>query len=81
MHGPAPRQRTTGKDLERWLKLWLYLPEDPGSILSPTWQLTTVTTNSDDLTPYHKHTCRQNTNAHKIKIVKEKKEPQAIDDF
>ena len=32
----------------------------------PTWQLMTVTPVPEDLTPSHRHTCRQNTSAHKI---------------
>lgn len=58
--------------LERWLQ-WLRaltaLQEDLGSIPVPTWQLTPVysysSRSSDALT---RHTCRINTNGHKIKI-------------
>ena len=45
------------------------LPEDPGSILSPTCQLTiSITPVPEVLTPSHRHTCRQNTNAHEVKF-------------
>ena len=41
---------------------WLFLKKWV-QFLGPTWQLTT-----QNLTPSHRNTCRQNTKAHKIKI-------------
>ena len=43
------------------------LPKYPDSVPCGTWQLAMVyNSSSRGLTPSHRHTCRQNTNAHKI---------------
>jgi hypothetical protein len=58
------------KGLERWFSVWEHL-----LLLQRTWvqfqaqtqQLTTVTSVPGDLTPSHRHTCRQNINFQKNK--------------
>lgn len=45
----------------QWLEALAVLPEDPSSFPAPTWQLTI-----EDPMPSHRHTCWQNTNAHKV---------------
>jgi hypothetical protein len=47
-------------------------PEDPNSIPSNrrTAHKVSITLGLGDLTPSHRHTCRQNANTHKIKINK-----------
>jgi len=54
----------------QWLGALAALPEDPGSIPS-----THKAFNPDlgDPTPSHRHTYRQNTNAHKVEKEKERK--------
>jgi hypothetical protein len=50
---------------------WLgtLVPEDPGSIPVPTWQIiASVTTVLGELTPSHRHAYKQNINTHKRKI-------------
>jgi hypothetical protein len=45
-------------------------PEDPGSIPSTHMVAYNYNSSSRDLTPSQRQTCRQNSNAHKIKISK-----------
>ena len=47
-----------------WLRALAALPEDEGSI--PSTHMAAI----QDLTPSYRHTCRQNTNVHKVKINK-----------
>jgi hypothetical protein len=52
-------------ELERWLFFqwtWVQFP-------APTWQLTTVCNSSSRGPDTLRHTCIQNTNAHKIKYI------------
>ncbi|EGW01633.1 hypothetical protein I79_012302 [Cricetulus griseus] len=44
------------------------LPEDSGSIPSTHTTAHNCNSSSRDVTPSHRHTCRQNTNARNIKI-------------
>lgn len=58
-------------EIIQWLRVLIALPEDLGSILS-------VTPVTEDMAPFHKHTCRQNTSAHKIQINNLKRNPKII---
>ena len=59
----------TAGEMAQWLGTLAALPEDPGSIAAPTWQLTTVcnSVRGDPVTPH-----RQITNAHTFKKQKTK---------
>jgi hypothetical protein len=67
-----PRKAMNVSRLERWIsseEYWLLFQRTWVQFLPLVWQLTTVyTSSSRDLTPSHRRTCRQNTDALEIKI-------------
>ena len=58
--------------MTQWLRALTVLPEDPGSISQHPHggSHLSVTPVLEDPTPSHRHTCRQDHNAHEIKINK-----------
>jgi hypothetical protein len=62
--------------MAQWLGALLALVEDLGLIPSTHMAIyNCITPVQEDLIPSHRHTCRQNTNAHrnKIKIIKKRR--------
>jgi hypothetical protein len=49
---------------------WLFFETIRVQFLATTWQLTAAIPASGDQTASHSHICRQNTDAHEIKINK-----------
>jgi hypothetical protein len=58
-------------EMAQQLEHWLFFQWVQVKFPAPTWPLTTVCNSApNDLTPLHRHICRQKTNVHKIKINK-----------